>query len=53
MNDEFVTPEDAEPKSNRRVIIIGVVVFVLVCCCCATLVAAWQYGDLIVDALGI
>ncbi len=46
-------PEAAPKKTNTTLIIIIVVVVVLLCCCCLALVLAWQYGDQIMEALGL
>ena len=51
MNDMPGTP--VTPKKNNTPIIIGVVVGVLLCCCCITAVVGWQYGDAIVQSLGL
>jgi hypothetical protein len=51
MNDMPGTPE--APKKNNTTIIIAVVVVVLLCCCCITAVVGWQYGDTIVQSLGL
>jgi hypothetical protein len=48
---DSITPEP--PKKNNTAIIIGVVVVVLLCCCCITLGLAWQFGDAVVQSLGM
>lgn len=51
MNEMPVTPE--APKKKNTGLIIGIVVVVLLCCCCATLALGWQFGDQIIQALGM
>ena len=41
-----------DPRNNRNVI-IAVVVVVLLCCCCITLGLLYQYGDVIMQQLGM
>jgi len=57
MSADFGTPitpmEEPKKKSNQTLIIIIVVVVVLLCCCCVAGVVAWQFGDQILQALGI
>ncbi len=50
MNEMPVSPD--APKKNNTPIIIAVVVVVLLCCCCITLALGWQFGDVIVQAIG-
>ena len=51
MNEMPVSPE--QPKKNNTPMIIGIVVVVLLCCCCVGAGLAWQFGDQIIQALGI
>ena len=55
MNDEFISIEEPQPTgtSNRTIIIIAVVAVVILCCCCLAFYAAWTYGDLLLDYLGV
>jgi len=56
MTDNFAVPIDPiEPpkKKNTTLIIIVVVALVLVCCCCTALGLLWQYGDVILNSLGV
>ncbi len=48
-----LTPET--PKNNNKTILIAVVVvLLLLCCCClATGILGWNYGDQIIEALGM
>jgi len=48
-----VTPAPEEPKKSNTTLIIAGVAVVLLCCCCITLALAWQYGDQIIQALGL
>ena len=51
VNETSVSPEP--PKKSNTGLIIGIVVVVLLCCCCATLGLAWQFGDQVIQALGM
>jgi hypothetical protein len=57
MAQDFGTPGGSLPpepkKTNTTLIIILVVVAVLLCCCCLVIVLGWQYGDQIMEALGL
>ena len=54
MNEMPVTPPSVEePKKSKTGLIIGIVVVVLLCCCCATLGLAWQFGDQVIQAMGM
>jgi len=47
-------PPLEEPKKKNTTLIIVIVVLVVLCCCCiGGVVVAWQFGDKILDALGI
>jgi hypothetical protein len=48
-----LAPAPEEPKKSNTPLIIAGVVAVLLCCCCATLALAWQYGDQIMQGLGL
>lgn len=48
-----LTPAPEEPKRSNTTLIIAGVSVVLLCCCCITLALAWQYGDQIIQALGL
>lgn len=48
-----LTPAPEEPKKSNTTLIIAGVAVVLLCCCCITLALAWQYGDQIIQALGL
>jgi hypothetical protein len=51
MNEAPVSPE--APKKNNTALIIGIVVVVLLCCCCITLGLTWQFGDAVVQSMGM
>jgi len=51
MNEMPVSPE--APKKNNTALIIGIVVVVLLCCCCITFGLAWQFGDAVVQSMGM
>ena len=48
-------PEDAPaaPKKNNTMLIVAVVIGVLCCCCVSTVYLGWQFGDQILELLGI
>jgi hypothetical protein len=52
-----VTPAPAplseEPKKNNTTLIIIIVAVVVLCCCCTGIFLAYQYGDQIMQALGM
>jgi len=48
MNDQM----PAEPKKNNTMLYVAIGAVVL-CCCCATLIGLYQYGDAILQALGL
>jgi hypothetical protein len=52
MNDQMPPAMD-QPKRNNNTMIIAAVAVVLLCCCCIGVAALWQYGDAIVQALGM
>ncbi|HSJ88681.1 MAG TPA: hypothetical protein VK909_15825 [Anaerolineales bacterium] len=47
-----IPPAPVEPRKNNTTLIIAVVAVVVLCCCCVAVVALWQYGDAIMQALG-
>jgi hypothetical protein len=50
---QYNAPPPAAPSGNRNTIIIVVVVVLLLCCCCIGLGVAYQFGDQILQALGM
>ncbi len=47
-------PPEPPKKSNKTLWIIIIVVVLLLCCCVIVIgVAAWQYGDQIIQQLGM
>lgn len=48
-----ITPAPEEPKKSNTTLIIAIVAVVLLCCCCIALGLAWQYGDQVIQALGL
>jgi len=48
-----LTPAPEEPKRSNTPLIVAGVVVVLLCCCCIALALAWQYGDQVLQALGL
>jgi hypothetical protein len=42
-----------EPKKNRTLIIVAVVVAVLCCCWVGVLAIGWNFGDQLIQSLGI
>ena len=51
--EETVTSTPEGPKKSNTGLIIGIVSAVVLCCCCVFLVIAWQFGDQIMQQLGI
>ncbi|MFN2144158.1 MAG: hypothetical protein ACK2T7_02345 [Anaerolineales bacterium] len=52
-DNNYVDFEEAKPeKDNKKTIIIVAVVAVVLCCCCALVIAGWQFGDQILQAVG-
>jgi hypothetical protein len=51
MNDQM--PPTVEPKKSNTTLIVAVVAVVLLCCCCIGIAALWQYGDVIMQNLGM
>ncbi len=52
MDENYITPEAPQKKSNTALIII-IVVLVLLCCCCVLMAGlAWNYGDYVLELLG-
>jgi len=52
MNDQMPTNMD-QPKSSNNTLIIAAVAVVLLCCCCIGIAALWQYGDVLVQSMGL
>ena len=52
MNDQMPTNMD-QPKQSNNTLLIAAVAVVLLCCCCIGLAALWQYGDALVQAMGL
>jgi hypothetical protein len=48
-----LAPTPEEPKKSNTTLIIAGVAVVLLCCCCVGLALAWQYGDQVIQALGL
>lgn len=48
-----ITPDPVEPKKNNTTLIIAAVAVVVLCCCCIGVALLWQYGDQIMQALGL
>jgi hypothetical protein len=46
-------PAPVEPRRNNTTLIIAVVAAVVLCCCCIAVVALWQYGDALMQSLGL
>jgi len=55
MDSDFGAPlEEPKKKSNTTLIIVIVVVLLLLCCCCASVgYLGWNYGDQIIQQLGM
>jgi hypothetical protein len=47
------TPMPEAPKKNNTVLIIVIVLVVLCCCCVIASGLAYQFGDLIMQQLGV
>jgi len=52
MNDQMPPTMD-QPKKSNNTLLIAAVAVVLLCCCCISAGALWQYGDAIMQALGM
>ena len=48
-----ITPGPVEPKKSNTTLIIAAVAVVVLCCCCIGVALLWQYGDQIMQALGL
>jgi hypothetical protein len=46
-------PPEAPRRNNNTVIIIVAVVVVLLLCCCCLGIVAWNFGDAILQGMGI
>ena len=54
MNENMGVPPLEEPKKNNRTLIIIIAVVVVLCCCCVVIGAlGWQFGDQIMNQLGV
>jgi hypothetical protein len=54
MDENMGIPPLEEPKKNNRTLIIVIAVLVVLCCCCLVIgVLGWQYGDQIMNQLGV
>jgi len=53
MNEPTGTGMPEAPKKNNTWLIVGIVAVVLCCCCVIGAGILWQFGDQIVQALGI
>ena len=56
MNDQLndqMPPGMDQPKKSNTTLIIAVVAGLLLCCCCIGVAGLWQYGDQIMQALGL
>jgi len=55
MSEEFNPMPEApvEKKSKKTMIIIIAVAVIVLCCCCVTLIAFYNYGDSILQALNL
>jgi hypothetical protein len=53
MNEPLDPTMTAPKKNNNTIIIIAVVAVVLCCCCIAVLVLGYQFGDQILESLGV
>jgi hypothetical protein len=47
------TPAPEEPKKSNTTLIVAAVAVAVLCCCCIGLALLWQYGDQIIQALGM
>jgi hypothetical protein len=53
MNEPVGTPMPEAPKKNNTWLIVGIVAVVLCCCCVIVFGVAWQFGDAIVQSIGM
>ena len=54
MEENMGTPPLEEPKKSNKTLIIVIVVLVVLCCCCIAIGAlGWQFGDQVMNMLGI
>jgi hypothetical protein len=47
------TPAPEEPKKSNTTLIVAAVAVAVLCCCCIGLALLWQYGDQIIQAMGM
>jgi hypothetical protein len=48
-----LAPAPEEPKKSNTLLIMIVVAVMLLCCCCIAVALAWQYGDQVIQGLGL
>jgi hypothetical protein len=48
-----ITPAPGEPRRTNTTMVVAAAAVVLLCCCCIGLGLLWQYGDQILQALGM
>ena len=54
MAENMDMPPLEEPKKNNRTLIIIIAVVAVLCCCCVVIGAlGWQFGDQIMNSLGL
>ncbi|HET6846399.1 MAG TPA: hypothetical protein VFH29_06160 [Anaerolineales bacterium] len=55
MNQNAYTPPAPQPEAPKRnTTLIVIIVLLVLCCLCALVVAlGWQFGDAIMNALGV
>jgi len=53
MSETIVSPTPEAPKKNNTWLIVGIVAVVICCCCIVGTGLAWQFGDQILQQLGI
>lgn len=58
MTDDFgtpYTPVETPPKSRNNLVIGIIVVLVVLCCCCflSASILAWNFGDAVMNYMGV
>ena len=48
-----ITPAPEAPKRSNTTLIIAAVAVAVLCCCCIGAALLWQYGDQILQSLGM
>jgi hypothetical protein len=48
-----LAPAPQEPKKTNTLLITIIIAIMLLCCCCLAVALAWQYGDQVIQALGL